>query len=275
MIDLTETNSIERIADWVELKVIYNYKPISKSTISSYLRKHNDDLNEEFVDSIISELIRRKTLYGSCSPYKVVGKLIKPIAKWQDVPELTMCLVFSIRGVEKIKGKDDGTKLFELLSREAAKKYLGGEAEVIGFPNELKLSQQIGEIARKTCEKQGSRRPKPKDKDKGVDIIAWKSHGDTRPNQLILLLQCGAGKHVSEKQQISETAWHEFFNLSAKAITGIMIPVVPDAESWIEIRDIHNMIFDRVRICRAIYGGEERNKPLQKKIISWCKAALN
>ena len=92
------------------------------------------------------------------------------------LPELMMCLIFSIRGVIVKKNDNDGTKLFEILSKYAIEGYIMGEAEVIGFPNKDRLSEQIENLSKKMNEIKGSRTPLPKDKDKGVDIIAWKTY---------------------------------------------------------------------------------------------------
>jgi len=275
MIELPDLTSIERIADWIELSVIYQNKIFSKARIYSVLNNSGDDIEEAMVDSIVSELIRRGELYGDASPFVVEGKCIKPRLKWKKRPEMAMCLIFSIRGVKKKKGKNDGTKLFERLSREAARSYLNGEAEVIGFPDNEKLKTQIENISLNACEVTGKRCPAPQDKDKGVDIIAWKPHGDKRSNQIVLLLQCAAGINFEQKRSISLLAWNEFINWAVPPLQGIMIPSIPTNDEWIKIRDYYYLIFDRVRIYRAIYKNPILNKNLRKEIFTWCKDNLN
>lgn len=275
MIELPDFTSIERIADWIELSVICQNKIFSKARIYSLLNNSGDDIDEAMVDSIVSELIRRGELYGDVSPFVVEGKCVKPRMKWNMRPEMAMCLIFSIRGVKKKKGKDDGTKLFERLSSEAARFYLNGEAEVIGFPGKEKLKEQVENISLKACEETGKRCPSPQDKDKGVDIIAWKPHGDKRPNQLVLLLQCAAGINFEQKRSISLLAWNDFINWSVPPIQGIMIPCIPSNDEWIKIRDNYYLIFDRVRIYRAIYKNTLLDKSLRREIFAWCKDNLN
>lgn len=275
MIEPPDLTSIERVADWIELSVIYRNKTISEARVSSLLNENGDDVDEAIVASIMSELIRRCNLYGDASPFMVEGKCIKPRIKWNKSPEIAMCLIFSIRGVRKEKGKDDGTKLFERLSNEAIQSYLNGQAEVIGFPDKKKLKAQIEGISAKTCEKLGNRCPSPQDKDKGVDIIAWKPHGDKRPNQIILLFQCAAGVNFEQKKSISLAAWREFINWAVDPIHGIIIPSIPSNGDWIKVRDDYNMVIDRVRIYRAIYRNNFSDKKLKKEIFNWCKANLN
>jgi hypothetical protein len=274
MIEPTDTKSIYNIADWIELKVIYANRSFSKSRIFSLLRGYDDNIKEETIDSAMNELIRRSELYGNGSPFIVERKSIIPKVRWSEKPELTMCLIFSIRGVVKKKGEDDGTKLFERLSREAVKSYLGGEAEVIGAPNKKRLKDQIDTLAMKMCEEKGHRCPPPKKKDRGVDIIAWKPHGDMRPNQIILLLQSGAGRNFKTKKSISIPAWREYVHWLADPICGIAIPLIPSEEDWREHSHDYTLIFDRVRIYKAIHQKRFSDNSLKKQIFNWCKGRL-
>lgn len=274
MIELPDLNDIERVADWIELSVVHDKKTFSKARLSSLLDQNGEDADEADIDSIINELMKRGGLYGDASPYIVDGKCVRPKKEGRVGPEIIICLIFSIRGVRKKKRENDGTKLFERLSNEAVKYYLNGEAEVIGFPNKKNLENQIKRICLKTCEKMGSRCPMPSDKDKGVDIIAWKPHKDQRPNQVVILLQCAAGVNFEQKQPISLTAWREFINWDAPPLRGIAIPSIPSNEAWLRIRDNFDMIFDRVRIFRAVYNNTFSDKKLRKEMLTWCKNNL-
>jgi len=275
MIEFPGSYSVNSIADWAEFYVIYERKILSKSMMLSLLQTVYCDLREEDIDSVISELIRRRSLYGETSPFDVKGQDITPKVKWKDRPELAMCLIFSLYGVQKERGKNDGTKLFERLSSEAIKLYLGGKSEVIGFPNQMNLEQQIHHICKRTCENVGHKSPKPTDKDKGVDIIAWKSHGDKRPNQIVLLLQCGAGANFSKKKPVCIKTWHDFVHWSARPIEGITIPQIISAEEFDDITDSYNLVFDRVRIFRAIYNRQLSDGTLRREIFTWCKKRLD
>lgn len=267
MISLPNADSIESVSDWIELYTIYYYKSISKSTIISLLNIED----ETYVDSIINKLVNRSILYGDASPFEVEGRKIIPTIKWKDHPELTMCLIFSIWGAERKKGKNDGTKLFEKLSREAAKFYLNGEAEVIGFPNKKKLKEQFEHLTTLTSEEKGHREPGPSDKDKGVDIIAWKPHYDERSNQLIILLQCCAGIHYYQKSAIVLKTWNALMHWRADPIPGIMIPRIIADRDWVKMSDKYNLIFDRIRIYKAIHKKPLFDITLKEQILKWCE----
>jgi len=268
MIECVDLNNPFSIADWIEYEILDTNQPISKSKVGSLT-----GADEEIIDSAISELIRRKSLYGNSSPFQVDGFNIMPNYAWVDNPALMLCLIFSLRGVERSAGHDDGTRLFERLSGEAAKAYLAGEAEVIGFPNGGQLIQQIKQLSQRTNELLGHRQPRPQDKDKGVDVVAWKPHRDNRPNQVVLLLQCAAGANFFEKKQISLKTWQEFIHWSVAPIRGIMIPHIPSSEEWHEIMNDYDLIFDRVRIFKGVYN-LSLPPDLNEAILSWCREKI-
>ncbi len=125
MIEFPGGSGVSSIADWVELHVIYENRSISKSRLLDLLQAQDGSVSEEDVDSVISELIRRARLYGASAGFEVDGKIIRPrTTSWTRTPEIIMCLIFSLYGVRRRRGQDDGTKLFERLSREAIASYL-------------------------------------------------------------------------------------------------------------------------------------------------------
>jgi len=280
-LDICSTEPYQ-IADYLELSAIFNNKSISKSQIMNLLEDSGvisaaEDENKEYletiVDSTLNEMKRRQQLFGKDSPYLVDSNRIIPQIKWRDFPELVMCLIFSIKGAERKKGKDDGTKLFEKISKEVAKNYISGDAELIGFPNKKSLKDQIEDLAKKMNEKIGLKTPKSTDKDCGVDIIAWKSHNDKRSNQVVLLLQCAAGIHFNKKRDIPEKKWKDFINWSADFCKGIIIPIVVQEDEWDSVRE-YNLIFDRIRIYKSLIGKRYKYE-LKKELIKWCKNKLN
>jgi len=269
MIEIIDDKSPEGLADYVEFHVTSSGKNISKSKISKLF----PEVEEKMIDSVFNELENRDKQYGNSSPILLERTRIKPNFDWRVDPALMLCLIFSLQGVEKKKGKDDGTKLFERLSREVAKNYLSGEAEVIGFPTGSNLKEQINGICKKTYEASGPRSPSKKAKDEGVDIIAWKSHGDNRPNQVMMLLQCAAGVHYDTKIPISLTKWRELINFSATPLRGIVLPHILSNEDWEKVRDHHELIFDRIRVQRALHG-KKLDSDLKKQMIEWCSEKI-
>jgi len=274
---LPDFGSVSQVADWLELSILYDERAISKAKIISLFSDNNKHDQEQTIDSALSELERRQAMMGNSPPFCIENNAIKRSTyTWEDIPEYVMCLIFSLQGVKKIKEDDDGTKLFERVSKDAVKFYLGGEAIVLGFPSEDRLNQQLKELAALTNEKKSeARSPLSTDKDKGVDIIAWKSHKDGRSNQIVLLIQAAAGYHWNLKKPISEIAWSEFMFWSAKFVRGIIIATTLDEIKFVKARDDYNMIFDRVRIYRALMYEGTRDTSLSEEVKVWCQKELN
>ena len=99
MIRLPDTNYISRIADWIELEILFSNQPISKNKIVSIIDNYSSDADETKIDSAIQELVRRLSLYGNVEPYEVNGNTIIPKFDWQKFPELTFCLILSTHGL--------------------------------------------------------------------------------------------------------------------------------------------------------------------------------
>lgn len=232
-----------------------------------------DTDKEDKIDGAFSILELRVTRYGNTSPLRIEGRSAFPEMTFQDAPELMMCLIFSLEGVKETS--DESTKLFERLSKEAARFYLSGEAHVVGFPSGTHLKDKIKFLAEKMHEKIGPEEPDPNVKDEGVDVVAWKPFDDYRSNQIFLLLQCGAGKHYKRKTRIPVRMWCEYLKWAAEPVLGIMIPqIIPDNE-WTRISRNFNLIFDRIRIHKAVYGQVLRDTTLRDEIKAWCTKRLN
>lgn len=273
MIELSNIDSTNRVADWVELYVIYEDEKLSKSEIASNIRAGGREPSEIEIDSVLAELERREQLYGSTSPFEVGDNVVVPKINWRECPEYVMCLIYSMQGVKD--AADGGTKLFERLSSEALRSYLNGETVVLGFPNSAGLREQVRSIASKCNEPLGGREPTSDDKDRGVDVIGWKPFKDRRNNQIVILMQCAAGKHWRAKKQIPLKSWTEFIHWGLSPIPGIAIPQIASLSSWNNIVDEYTFIVDRVRILKSIHDFTFEDSNLSNEILIWCESKLD
>ena len=272
MIELSNIDSTNRVADWVELYVIYEYETLSKSEIASNIRAGGREPSEIEIDSVLAELERREQLYGSTSPFKVEDNVVVPKINWRECPGYTMCLIYSMQGVKD--AADGGTKLFERVASEALKSYLKGETVTIGFPASLGLKEQVVQLALKTKESLGRREPLPSDNDRGVDVVGWKPHGDNRNSQVVVLMQCAAGIHWRNKKQIPLTAWTQFIHWGFSPITGIAIPQIASLSNWNNIVDEYGFIIDRIRIFKVLYNITFSDSNLRDEVSKWCESKL-
>lgn len=280
MITIPDVADISKVADWVELYVIYNNNFLSKAKLIQDIGGVRADLDQEdiepIVDSIFNELDVRIKMYGNSCPYMIHGRSVKPKYKWSDFPELALCLIFSICGVVKTKGESDGTKFFEQVSNIAVKSFFDCNTQILGFPNKENLTSQVQAFIKNSSETKGSKNPRPKDKDKGVDIIGWKSFKDNRSNQLLLFIQCGAGLHFNSKKPIDIKGWNRIIDFAVNPICGITVPsLINNPDHWEDVSNFYQIIFDRPRIIRNVHTSIHIDPTLRKQVRSWCKKKLN
>lgn len=267
MIDLPDTDSVGAIADWIELLVFRSGKTISKTKISSLVRSLSDEVPEDKIDSAIIELERRIQLYGIDSPFIVSKNLVTPKKDWGELPEYAMCLLFSLYGAEKA---GEGTKLFERMCCVALKNYLSGEAITLGFPNEKSLSETIVSLVKDLNEPPGGKEPTVHDKDRGVDVVGWKSHGDKRNSQIVVLLQCAAGLHWRTKKRVPVNSWRQYIHWGVDPIPGIGITKIVESEKWDQDVADYELIFDRARLFKHYYSHLDKDDRLRAQVNKWC-----
>lgn len=273
----SEQNTV--ISDWVELYVIAQNITLSKQTLTNLIKINLpevvEDERENLVNSVFQELdYRAKSLYRECSHFKITNDLVEPTKTLDELPETALCLIFSLKGVVVQKGKNNGTKLFEEICNIAAKEYLGN-SYLLGFPNNKNLLSQLKQSCKESCETIGHEIPRPVDKDGGVDIIAWKTFDDDRRNKVVVLIQCGAGKHFDKKHPINIVRWKRWINWAFEPLTGISTPkLIRDEYEWQNLSDNYKLIFDRPRIIKFVFNSQ-RDTDLQNRVASWCKSRLN
>jgi len=291
MIELQDISSVSSLADWVELQVMYTSAPLSRAKAITLIAAEaiEDDVEELaedgdhaeaeddesgvdrynlLFDSVLQELERRLRMYGVDPPFKIRGNIVQPLRSWVDAPELFMCLWFSYWGAYNQHG---GTKLFERISAEALRSYLSGQAITLGFPAALSFKEQLDELAKALCEER-NQDPNPSDKDRGVDVVGWKSFSDQRNGQIILLMQCAAGKHWDKKKPVPMASWTRFIAMrEASAIQCISIAEIIPINKWQNAIDDFGIVFDRGRIYQNIYRpGHQIERGLRDEIRDWC-----
>jgi hypothetical protein len=279
MIELLSIDDISVVSDWAELSVVFYNSKLSKSKLISLLEDngYSEDIDykgDELFDSIILELEKRKSLYGSTPPYTIVNNIISPLINWQDYPEYLLCLIFSYWGAAD---SHEGTKLFEQVSNIALKNYLNGEAITIGFPNEGNLPTQLDSLAALINEDRSNKNPPSHSKDRGVDVIGWNSFGDNRRGQIIILMQCAAGGNWSKKKNILLSVWSQYIHWYFETtIPSMAITEILPSTKWANAVENYGIMFDRARLYRYLYKhATSVDLALRNEVILWCNSKLN
>ncbi len=263
----------DRLSDWIELYVLSEKRPISKSKIISILEDNFVEADEDKVDSAMTELTRRLDLYGKVKPYDISGSIINPKFDWKKYPGHTLCLYYSTYGAAS---PDKGTKLFEQLTKACIEKELKCKSILFGFPSTVSFKSQLDTFAAQIREHRDED-PGPDDKDRGVDIIARKEFDDRRSNVFLLFIQCAAGKHWSDKKPVAITSYRRFFSFNYDiAIPSLSITQIISISEWRNATDDYGLIFDRARLFRMFTSSNYPVKgQLKTQVTNWCKSKLS
>lgn len=258
------------VANWAEFFICVYQSNLSKTELSSFLEASSGtEPNAEFIDDVWQELTSRESLYGNEPPYQVDSREIISKIDWQNFPEYLVCVILSIDGAAENSCATG--KLFERISCEAVKSYIGGDAIIYGFPQK----QTLEEVATVLNER-FNHNPATNFKDRGVDIIAWKSFGDNRKSQIVGLFQCAAGFNWQRKLlDIPMRAWTTYINWSdTLPFKGFVTPVIIDDSIFYETVLAGGLMIDRPRLYRYIQNATTSNQLLKAELITWCNEKI-
>jgi len=183
--------------------------------------------------------------------------------------------LFGVQGVTQHQGK-----LFERITCKAVERYLSGNAFVFGWPsenprgglNESQVKRKIKKVADDLGE-MFVEAPRPQFNDRGVDVIGWVPFAEGRSGQLVMLLQCTAGRDWKDKLPIPIGNWCEYIHWSANPIPAFAIPAIVKERDWHERSKQQGMIFDRARIVNLLPRGTD-DRDLARELKNWVSQTL-
>jgi hypothetical protein len=266
---IADPGSISSVADWAEWYVAHSQESLSRASLSKMMgAASGSDVSDEDLDNVWRELEGRQKLYGPNTPIKVSSRLLESKVDWLDIPGYMACLIFSVTG--NIEETGLGGKLFEHISNSAVKSYINGEAVVCGVPRRLTASELAAKVNERFTREYPSFR-----KDRNLDVLAWKPFQDGRPNQIVMLVQCAAGKNWRTKtKELNLKAWSSYIDFMCVPIKGFTLPdIISDVARFDDYGQDAGVIFDRSRIYRNIVG-TTLDTATQKKLITWCKRRI-
>lgn len=211
----------------------------------------------------------RAAFLGDKYPFNVEPDLITlSLDSWQDSVVYSFLVALNARYVYGLSPDAHmASRIFERLVRVAMAIYIGGEAEHFGWPRdgapgERNFAAALPILLRKLGERTAIRFediPK-KIKDNEVDVFAWRSPGDGRRGQLVLMCQCAIGAGWNDKG-IRLEKWEPFVVFAVTPV-GAAFPFVPKAMEENPDFDYEYMSksvglwFDRLRLTALIDEGE-------------------
>ena len=253
-----------REIEWLELNLLKDKRPLSKSLICSLSGE-----DETIVDEWISVLESRVHLYKN-PIYTISNNRIIPNFSWDEVPEYFLCLFYAYNGANDNSG---GTNLFERISGEALKNFINGEIFTLGFPVKMGFNDNLNEVS-KLCNEIRGQRANSNYKDDGVDVVGYKSFNDNRGSNLYVLLQCAAGKHWTAKKPIIINRWDKYILwYRENIIQSISTVDYVEKKNWEKNASTFGMLLDRLRIYNFLYE-KNVNADLRKDVKTWCATKL-
>ncbi len=267
--EIPDTQSSYTLADWVELFVTSNQEDISKSRVRSFIEQQSGtDPSDSDIDNIWLELENRQFLYGENPPYTVNRDLIVHNLDWNECPEYLTCLIFSLYGNQS--DSVTGGRIFEKISNEAIRNFIGGKSIIFGAPNEITVEELAKELQEKFITEFPSER-----RDRNLDIVAWKPFGDNRSSQIIILIQCAAGHNWKGKlKELSLDAWTKYIHFACTPIRGFSLPLIlSNSSDLFEISIDAGLILDRSRIYRNSLE-ETPSDNFREELKTWCLSRL-
>jgi len=249
----------------IELNIFAKEVSLSKAEILNL----SDELDEDQVDTILTKLEWRASLYTS-PIFSVENNRVTPFTSWRDVPEYFLCLYYSYFGANDNSG---GTSLFEKISAQSLKNFLGGEIVELGFPVGTNLNESLDQITEACNEERG--RPAHSDyKDDGVDVVGYKSFGDGKSSNLYVLMQCAAGIHWTQKKSIPIDRWVQYiFWINKNIVESISTVDFVEKRDWEKRATTYGMLIDRLRIYNFLYISDV-DQDLRDNTIAWCETKI-
>lgn len=183
-------------------------------------------------------------------------------------------------GSSRVHGGFDGTAIFEELSAEVGRNYLGqralslvfGTANIFhSFPDKVnELCRQMGEGGAFVNRNEGP----PTEQDGKLDIVAWKPFSDLLSGKLIVFGQCKTGTDYRDTlAQLQPDAYCKKWLRDQPVVTPVRAFFVAEAllrSRWHNFAADSGLLFDR---CRIVDYCDNVSGDILKQAKAWTGAA--
>lgn len=272
-----------KLADWMELLALISPdKNSSYGDLSSALRRtgaydlnevnprsdesYQDEQIDEMCGEVFNEILHRAKAADHSYPFAVStsGSLlyVKTHTSWEQYAAYIFCLCLSYFGSPPGEGTNVPRRLFEDLSKYAAKNFINGDA-VRMSPPRTDLPSPFADAVKELCVQIGEgdgykeqRDSKIQPQDDRLDIVAWRHFPDSYPSKLIMFGQCASNKYWAEwRKKLSELQPREFCEQwmisvpTPPPVKSFFVPHRVDKQRWRYAARYSGIIFDRCRIA--------------------------
>jgi hypothetical protein len=287
---------INEIADFIEVECIKNKNISAREIISALdrLDDHSyqngvpeDDPLEIIIQNAINEIDQRNKYCGNRYPFAVgmKGHVITLDNKIDEViREIYTFLLFTTRlnmQEQKIQDSIDGSLLFEELSLNIGRYYLGNRADSFLFGTSCKepnFEKRISSLIKKMEEMGGFKNRNEASpnmiKDNGLDVVFWKPFSDNLPGKIIGFGQCKTGTNWKDKlTTIQPDSFCKKWFSEPLAVDPVRFFFISESilrANWYRHSVDAGILFDRCRIMDYLPMGEAL--PFLTNIKSWNNA---
>jgi hypothetical protein len=275
MIALPSSEEASDLADWVEASCLFVDGSLSHSQIGLALGA--EELDDTIVEDISYEVHRREQMAKSY-PLTTRGTRFFVKRKWNQSVAYSFQLLLTFLREFGLSGDTRAwprlSKQFERLSELAVRQYLHGLSLNIGTPRNAPIPRGFADCLHhisQTVREHPVRQEHldysgPVGKDEGVDVVAWIPFEDDTPSQVVLLVNCSAGKDWKEKRtELDMKYWSKIIDWHVRPSQGFSIPFVyqRDEAEWRGLSTHVGVLFDRMRIS-ALF---ESSRQTQEKTL--------
>jgi hypothetical protein len=204
-----------------------------------------EDKRLDAADDIFEELYHRAGILQADYPFTIElrgqnWRVIRTLQPGKEAPAAQACYIFClltsairdrrIQGVAVPPLEQAMALHFQKIATEAAAEVIGGISISFGWPRPEGTAfrpalQAVSQRLRMGTPLQSVPLwASNKEKDSGIDVIAWREFNDARPGKLVLLGQVASGKNWTKKSVEGDTK--RFFSWFSKRPTEHFIPAI-------------------------------------------------
>ena len=246
--------------------------------------EREEDHLEEVAASALAQIAARKKYLGDRYPFSLDGALTAN-RDAANTPYAFLTATTFVGSTNK-DSPESAASLFERVSALALVGYLGGQSRArsydFGFPRRngpVAFYDAVEDLCQEMGEGIGCGVSRPDTamvKDAKLDLVAWVSFGDNRPNQFSVFGQCATGTNWRDK--INELQPEDFCKTWLRkmpAVTPALAFFVPrqiEEGYWRQAANgDRRILFDRLRIAHLL---GEMDEDLARRCAEWTESAL-
>lgn len=265
-----------QLADWLEFHALSSPDGnASYIDLERVLRREgiielgDDEAIISIIQNVSFEFDRRAMAAERAYPFKLGDRGISLRGTIERFAAYIFCLCISLIDDKHLDKKPYPRRMFEYLSCEAAKNFVGGNVIRFGsprhppdLPKEFHLA--VSEVCRYIGEGIQFRGGKTaSSKDDGVDVVAWRDFPDQTDGKILLLGNCASGRDWSSK--LTELNPHGFcenwlfeipVSLRSGLIKAFFVPRRIDTNMWKKVSRDAGIVFDRCRIAYWVFAND-------------------